>query len=377
MMRALPDGSISVPERPRPEASPAAGRPSGAGSLATLRAVGREEWRLLATGFLDRNYRQVWDYAEAMAARAGARAEHVCITSGDQVLGLASLRIKPVPGTRTGIAYVSGGPLVRRAQDDAAGSRLDTVLAALTHEFVARRGFVLRVAPPIGDEAWKLEQEHRFAAAGFRPAERLRPYRSILVDIARPLDEVRAGLAKKWRYHLGRAERAEIAVAEGTHPALFEDFRHLFEEFLARRSFTVDLGPEFYAGLQATLSGDERLYVAIASIGEQPAAGVVASFLGDTGVYLLGASNEPGRAANASYLLQWRAIEAAAASDLAWYDLGGIDPARNAGVHRFKARMGGVELSAPGPYELSPGRLRAGAVRTAEWAFRVARARTR
>ena len=360
---------------PRRGSSRKHGRLTAAGSPAAVRAVQREEWRRLARGFLDHNYRQVWDYAEAMAARSGAKTEHACIASGDQVLGLASLRIKPVPGTGTGIAYVSGGPLVRRAQDDAPGARLDTVLATLADEFVDRRGLVLRVAPSIGDAAWNLEQERRFAAAGFRPAERLRPYKSILVDIARPLDDVRAGFAKKWRYHLGRAERAEIAVAEGTDPALFEDFRQLFDEFLARKSFAVELGADFYARLQTTLSKDERLYVAIAWIDEQPAAGIVASFLGDTAVYLLGASNESGREANAPYLLQWKTIEAAAASHVAWYDLGGIDPAGNPGVYRFKARMGGIELAAPGPYEISPGRLRAGAVRTAEWLFRTARAR--
>jgi hypothetical protein len=342
-----------------------------------LRAAGRDEWRRLANGFRDHNYRQSWDFAEAMAVRTGAKTEHLCIGDTDQPLGLASVRIKSMPAMGTGIAYVSGGPLVRHGDSEAAGGRLGTVLAALVREYVDRRHLVLRVASVIGDAAWNLEQERNFLQAGFRPAERVRGYTTILVDIARPLDDVRAGFAKKWRYHLGRAEKAGIAVVQGTDPLLLDDFRRLFDEFVARKSFEVELDAGFYARLQPDLPEGERLHVAIARIDDQPVAGVVASLVGDTAVYLLGASNESARDANAPYLLQWTIIEAAAARGLSWYDLGGIDPEGNPGVYRFKARMGGSELSAPGPYEISPGRVRARAVRTAERLVRAVRARRR
>jgi lipid II:glycine glycyltransferase (peptidoglycan interpeptide bridge formation enzyme) len=275
----------------------------------------------------------------------------------------------------TGIAYVSGGPLVRATNHGVAGSRLATVLDALVREYVDRRRLVLRVAPAIGDAAWNGEQERRFLAAGFSASKHVRGYSTVIVDIARPLGEVRASFHKKWRYHLGRAEKAGIAVVQGTDPAFFEDFRPLFDEVVTRKSFAVDLDAGFYAELQSAVPDGERLHLAIASIDDQPVAGVAASFLGDTAVYLLGASNQPGREANASYLLQWKTIEAAAARDLAWYDLGGIDPGGNPGVYRFKARMGGAELSAPGPYEIAPSRLRAAAIRTAERVVRAARAR--
>jgi hypothetical protein len=368
-----PDGTVLTV--PGPASAHSHDRLSAAGSSPTLRALDRDDWRRLTTGFRDHNYRQCWDYAEAMAARTGAKAEHLCIGDGDEPLGLASVRIKPIPATRTGIAYVSGGPLVRAAHDDASGRRLEAVLAALVREYVEERRLVLRVGPAIGDAEWNREQERHFLQAGFGPAESVRGYTTILVDIARPLDEVRGGFVKKWRYHLGRAEKSEIAVVQGTEAGLLEDFRQLFEEFVARKSFAVELDADFYARLQSRLPEGERLHVAIARIDEQPVAGVVASLMGDTAVYLLGASNETGRDANAPYLLQWTVIEAAAARGLRWYDLGGIDPDGNPGVYRFKARMGGLEASAPGPYELAPGRLRARAVHTAERLFRAARAR--
>jgi hypothetical protein len=369
----LDSGGASASPAPSQIARPAR---IAAAADAAVRAVGHDEWERLAGGFPDHNYRQCWAYAEAMAARVGGATEHLCVASGDRTLGLASVRVKGIPGTGTGIAYVSGGPLVRGGDEDAP-SRLEAVLSALAGEYVHRRGLLLRVAPTIGDERWNLEQDQCFLSAGFTPAERQPRYSTILVDISRPASEIRAGLAKKWRYHLGRAEKAGISVVQGSAPELFEQFLPLFDEFVARKSFAVELGADFYARVQSALPEAERMHLAIASVGDEPVAGVVAGLLGDTAVYLLGASNEVGREANAPYLLQWKVIEAAADRGIGWYDLGGIDEEANPGVYRFKARMGGTEMTAPGPYELAPGRVRAAVVHSAERLVRAARARRR
>ena len=79
----------------------------------------------------------------------------------------------------------------------------------------------------------------------------------------------------------------------------------------------------------------------LACVNGQPVAGHVSSTLGDTCIYVLGASSELGRKYKASYLLQWRAIEAAKAGGARWYDLGGVDPEKNPGVYHFKAGVNG------------------------------------
>lgn len=341
-----------------------------------LRRADRNEWVDLCAEFGDHNYRQCWDYAAMLAERSKATAESVVVTREGRSVGLASVRVKRLPGLGTGIAYIAGGPLVRhRDDDDQPRERLDAVLAALVEEYVQRRRLVLRVAPAIGDEGWNLVQDECVLTAGFRPAEHVRPYPTMLVDIGRPLDEVRSGLAKKWRYHLKQAERAGLEVTQGRDPRLFDDFMPLFDELVARKAIEVDLGADFYARLQPRLPESERLHVAIARAHGRPVAGVVASIHGDTAVYLLGAANEEGRTANAAYLLQWEVIEAAAAEGCRWYDLGGVDAEGNPGVYRFKQRMGGAELTAPGPYELAPGRARGAAVRAAERGVRAVAAR--
>jgi GNAT acetyltransferase-like protein len=342
-----------------------------------LHRADRDRWVELTGDFEDHNFRQCWDYAAMLAARASATAENVVVAENGRPVGLASVRVKRLPRTGTGIAYVHGGPLVRRRDTADERARLEHVLTALQEEYVDRRRLVLRVAPAIGDSAWNLAQDEGLLAAGFRPVDHLRPYRTMLVDIGRPAADVRGGLAQKWRNCLNKAERQAVGVTQGREPLLFGDFDALFDELVARKAIDVDLGADFYARLQARLPERERLHLAIARVDGRPAAGVLASIHGDTAVYLLGASNDVGRATNAAYLLQWKVIEAAAAAGCRWYDLGGVDAEANPGVHRFKQGLGGTELCAPGPYELAPGRLRGTAVRAAERAYRVTSARRR
>jgi lipid II:glycine glycyltransferase (peptidoglycan interpeptide bridge formation enzyme) len=343
--------------------------------LLVTQGVSRDAWIALTGEFADHGYRHSWDYAAAMAERSGATVENVAILQDQRAVALASVRVKRLPGMRTGIAYVSGGPLVRHRAPRASDPSLDLVIAALKEEYVDRRRLVLRVAPPIGDAAWNEVQAGCFESAGFARTDRVDPYTTVLVDIDRPLEQIRSGFAQKWRNCLNKAERQDLRVTDGRDPRLFDDFIPLFDELVARKAFDVDLGADFYARLQERLPDGERLYVAIAWDGDDPVAGVVASMHGDTPVYLLGAANHAARKSNAAYLLQWRAIEEASRSGCRWYDLGGVDAEANPGVRKFKLGMGGTELSSPGPYELAPGPIRGAAVRGAERIVKVIRSR--
>ncbi len=331
-----------------------------------VRILERAEWLDLASRFADHNYRQCWEWSKAMADRGNAAVENVAILDGEDVAGLASVRIKRLPLLGGGVAYVPGGPLVKG--DDGAGleSRLGFAIDALRRRYVEQMGLVLRFAPLIGDADWVGSVERCYEAAGFAPTGHLRPYNTILLDLADPLADLRAGFAKRWRRNLGKSERGEFELLEGTGPELFEDFKPLFDDLVARKAFAVGLGAEYYSSLQPEMEESERLLLFIARVDGAPAAGLVTSMLGDTAVYLLAASNDVGRETNAAYILQWKAIEAAIARGCRWYDLGGINPEGNPGVYQFKSGMGGFECTAPGPYELGPGGARAGAVRMAE-----------
>ncbi len=107
-----------------------------------------------------------------------------------------------------------------------------------------------------------------------------------------------------------------------------------------------------------------------------PVAAHVSSMLGDTCIYLLGATGEVGRKTKAAYLLQWHAATLAKEHGAHWFDLGGIDPEANPGVYHFKSGLGGVEAKFLPSYTATPGNARSLLVPIAEAAYRRLRSKT-
>jgi lipid II:glycine glycyltransferase (peptidoglycan interpeptide bridge formation enzyme) len=80
----------------------------------------------------------------------------------------------------------------------------------------------------------------------------------------------------------------------------------------------------------------------------------VGSLIGDTGIYMLGATGNEGMKMKGAYLLQWRLIEMMKESGYKHYDLGGIDPDDNPGVYHFKSGISRREAHHIGQFEISP-----------------------
>jgi CelD/BcsL family acetyltransferase involved in cellulose biosynthesis len=316
----------------------------------SVKATDRDSWTAAAAGFADHNYRQTWDYGVHAARRVGGVSEHVAVQDGARVVALADVRVRKLPIVGGGIAYVTGGPLT--ASDGVLDvERFVAVVRALREEFAVRRGLVLRVVPPIGAAAWNRDVGEALTRDGFAPAAEGRPYRTMLVDVARPLADVRRTLHQKWRNCLNRAEREGVVVQEADDVGSLDAFRRFFDDFVARKGFDARVGADFYAAVQRDLPPTERLVVLTAKKDGAGIAWHVGSALGDTSVYLLGATAPEALTCKAAYLLQWRAIERAHAAGRRWYDLGGVDPDENPGVFHFKEGLGGIDVSAAGPLE--------------------------
>ena len=74
-----------------------------------------------------------------------------------------------------------------------------------------------------------------------------------------------------------------------------------------------------------------------------PVAGLVASAMGDSAIYLLGATSDAGLNSKGAYLLQWTLIPWLKERGVKSYDLGGIDPEGNPGVYHFKRGLSGID----------------------------------
>jgi hypothetical protein len=329
----------------------------------------RAQWESSVRAFSDYSYRQSWAYGVALAEKRGAISEHVAIERGGEVIGLADVRIKEIPVIGAGLAFVSGGPLVREVGSGSLGlERLELSIDALVREFVHRRGLTLRIVAPVGLAEENQSISELFERTGFRPTERVKPYRTVLLDIDRQLDQIRSSLHRHWRRHLNGAERNNLDVSFGTEPNRFEQLARMSEALRERKGFDLDLDARFFADVQAESNDQDGLLVGLVSQNGTPVAGNITAIHGDKGVYLVGASTEAGRNCKAAYLMHWRTIELLRDRGLPWYDLGGIDPVANPGVTSFKLRTNGFDVTGAGPFEKSPEGLRG---RLTDWAERA------
>ncbi|WP_169546203.1 lipid II:glycine glycyltransferase FemX [Sneathiella aquimaris] len=311
-----------------------------------------KEWNLFTKLFLDHNYRQFWAFGNESAKRLGAISEYVGIYLKDELIGMANVRIKKIPLYPTGIAYINGGPIHLKQQN--AEENLENFrfcLKALTAEYVAQRNLVLRVKCSIYDEEGNTARDRVFQNDNFRRIQPEECYRTFLVDVSKTEDEIRASLHGKWRNQLNRADKNDLTVLSGTGSDLFETFEKLFEQLKEKKGFSVALDVDFYEKTQTKLPEHEKFLVQVALKNNEVLSAHVGSYVGNTAVYLLGASNPKGNELKASYLLQWYAIRNAKKLGCDWYDLGGVDPAGNKGVYHFKKGFKGTDVTAAGPYQ--------------------------
>jgi hypothetical protein len=321
-------------------------------SQIVIEPVDRTAWEAWSREFADHNYRQTWSYGTELAQRQKAMSEHVAIRADGELIGLANVRIKRVPIIGGGLAYISGGPLTRRGDENDL-ERLSQCLQALREEFVDRRGLMLRILGSLGSAAWNAAAAGVFESVGFLRSVTKPTYRTLVLDVSKSLAQIRAGFASNWRNHLRQAEAKNLTTRHATDSASFRQFEQLFTSFVARKELSVPLGATFYSRVKRGSGAGDGLSVAIAEDRGQPLAGIMLSILGDTCVYLLGATEEAALKAKAAYLLQWSAIQRAREFGVRWYDLGGIDPINNPGVYDFKKGMGGGDVVATGPYEVT------------------------
>lgn len=310
---------------------------------AQVDACSAGEWDALLGGFDDASLYQTWSYGETRWGRG--RLSHLVLRRDGDVVSMAQLLVVRAPYVRAGVAHLRWGPVFTSR-----GQAPDAVVAhhmadALREEYVLRRGLLLRVLPhavldsPRGDAV--CEGFGGYEAEPFRAGE---SYRTMLVDLAPPLADVRRRLDQKWRNQLNRAEKNGLAVTESDGAEGFAVFGRLYGQMAARKGleYTSDIGE--FARIQVGLADGRRMRVLICSAGGEPVAGLVGAALGDTGVYLLGATSEEGMKSKAAYLLQWRMMEWMKSRGIRWYDLGGINPELNPGVYHFKKGFGGLDV---------------------------------
>jgi hypothetical protein len=321
----------------------------------TLQTLTQEHWHHILDDFEDAS---IYQTASFCSSRAGAQTgEHLVVTNRGNIVSAAQVRMISLPFVGNSIAYVLAGPLCRRRKSEPDWDAFRQALRALRIEYVARRKMSLRINP-----LFTLDQGYEclplFRAEGYTYVLPPKSNRTIIVDLERPLDELRKGLDQKWRNCLNQAERNGLQIIEGIDDATLDLFLHIYHEMLARKRLPEPGDIRTLRALQAMLPERYKMNVIVILDNGRPTAGAVISAIGRKGIYLFGATADNGMKNKAAYLAQWRAIQWLKEMDCAEYDLNGVNAESNPGVSHFKTGLcgrNGKEIDLIGYFEAHAG----------------------
>ena len=275
------------------------------------------------------------------AARRGtANLSHLVLKRGTEILACCQVSLHRAPWVNAGIADVTWGPLWRRKGGQPDPDVLLQLIRELKLEYGIKRRCLLRIWPAATGEN-KEVMTRILDGEGFGRQSSGTPYRTLLVDISPPLEALRSNLLQKWRNCLNKAERNGLNVIEGTSDELYGMFLTLADEMLDRKGFTSGVDYREYRRIQQNLPVPHKMDIMVCTVQGEPVCASIYSAMGDTGIYLLGATGRKALGLNGAYLLQWRMIERLKERGARYYDLGGIDPEHNPGVYKFKLGVAG------------------------------------
>jgi lipid II:glycine glycyltransferase (peptidoglycan interpeptide bridge formation enzyme) len=320
------------------------------------------EWSKMLDLFDDANIYQTSAYG---GVRWGERnLSRLVLKRDGEVVGMAQIRIiRPTP-LKFGMAYLRWGPLWERH-----GRPLDPevpgrMARAIENEYLAKRKLFLRVLPNAFARSPRAALiESSFSRFTAEPRNAGNTYRTFVLDLIPSLEELRKGLDPKWRNKLSGAEKNDLKVVAGNGSDEYQTFCRIYDQMRRRKTFETTVDVHEFGRIQETLAESERMRILICLDKGIPVAGLVASAMGDSAIYLLGATSDDGLKSKGAYLLHWTMIEWLKRNGIRWYDLGGIDPEGNPGVYSFKRGFSGADVCQIGPLVASDSTVSSGMVK--------------
>lgn len=296
----------------------------------------RERWDALHAS-LGGALQQAWAYGESLCTPQVSVQRAEVIVAG-RTVALAQFVCRRY-GRLFGVALCTRGPLWLAPVAPAEQKRIYRTLKRTLP--LARPRFAL-FSPDLDDP------RHPGLASMTRV---LSGYSTVLVDLGRPDEELRAALHPYWRNRLAAAERSRLIVAElGTRP---QDYRRVLDEELAqrRRKDFHALPVAFIDNYIAAHANPRNATLILqASNGKDCVAAMLFLLHGSAATYQLGWSTPAGRSAHAHNLILWRAFGLLRERGVSTLDLGGVNTHDLPGISRFKLSTGGRIITYAGGY---------------------------
>ena len=313
-----------------------------------VKHLSEEEWIKIIQPFEDANIYQTVAFGKH--SKGGDKLEHFILKEDGKIIAVAQVRISLAPLIKRGIAYIRWGPLWKLKNEESKFSKLEVVLRELRNEYVIKRRLKLRIFP----ECYEKDNDFLlsiYKKTRFKLNKKYRNKKTIILDIKPPMEEIRSNFKSKWRNRLKKSEQNNFEIISGHNDNLFEKFFEIYNQMHEFKHFKEHIDINSFKLIQNDLPENHKMKIFLAESDGQPAAALVGSSIGNTGICLLAASNKLGRQLSASYLLHIRMIEWLKRMGCSYYDLGGIDPVDNPGGYRFKSGFNGKEVTFIGAFD--------------------------
>ena len=322
--------------------------------------------------FEDANIYQTWSYGEVRWGRKSL--SHLVLKRNDEIVGMAQLRIIRPTRFNFGMAYLRWGPICHRLGTELDAGVVVAMARALHQEYVSNRRLLLQILPNafMGSTRGELFQS-AFSNFTQEASTSANLYRTFVLHLTPSISELRKNLDPKWRNKLAQSEKKGLKVIAGNGIDEYRTFCRMYQEMWKRKAFETTVDVEEFGRIQQSLPEGHRMRVLICEQGAVPLAGIVISAMGDSAIYLLGATSDEGLNAKGAYLLQWTMIQWLKERGFKWYDLGGIDPQGNPGVFSFKRGLSASDVAQLTPFVGCTSVVSSAVVRAILVANRVAR----
>ena len=186
--------------------------------------------------FDDANLYQTWSYG---AIRWGRKnLSHLVLKRNGEVVGMAQLRIVRPTKFNFGMAYLRWGPLCHRRGRELDAEATLYMAQALHEEYVRKRGLLLQILPNafVGSPRAALFQSC-FSRFTQEPRTSANVYRTFVLDLALPLEELRKNLDTKWRNKLTQSEKKGLKVVAGDGTDEYRTFCRMYDQMRKRKTF--------------------------------------------------------------------------------------------------------------------------------------------
>jgi len=297
-----------------------------------------KSWYNILQQFEDANLYQTPSYDKF---RSGLKNySHLILRKESIIVAAAQIRLMQLPIIKAGIAYVLQGPLWKKNGAIEDPEIFRQIIRALRNEYSWRQGLVLRLYPTV--YCGKDDQiEEILHDEGYHNYDDGKSNRTLIIDLEPSLQEIRAALDQKWRNCLNRAEKNGLEIIEGEEEALFDQITKIHTEMADRKGLT-DVGyVEYLRKMQRDLQPGYKLRIILCYLNGEIQAGAIFSAIGNSAIYLVGATSNAGMNSKGSYIIQWTFIKWVKGKGFRYFDLNGITPEINPGTYHFKRGLAG------------------------------------